>query len=231
MPATQTLFALSQLIRPDQQIAAFGFEIMARSVLEASARAWWIYDPSIDVRTRVARAKSVELYSVDEGLKTERAATDDTAHFSEQRDRIIREADALGLAHMCSKDGDLLGFEGQRRPDATSIIENMLTVLLGQRPAAKLAFRLYSAVDHGTVYAVIRSLTTLSTNKTTATVTPSVTNDQVSSATVYAITAHLGVLSRRARLFGFNHSEIDNKRFTLCGSVLSCAANASSTAK
>lgn len=38
MPATQTLFALSQLVRPGQQMAAFGFEIMARAVLEASAR-------------------------------------------------------------------------------------------------------------------------------------------------------------------------------------------------
>ena len=205
-------------------MAAFGFEIMARAVLEASARAWWIYDPGLDVRARVAHAKTVELHSVDEGMKVERAATDNTLHFSPQRERIVREAEALGLIPDYSKDANLIGFEGQRRPDATSIIEDMLTQLLGRRPAAKLAYRLYSAVDHATVYAMIRSLSTLRTTKTTATVTPHVTNEQVASATAFAITSHLGVLSRRARLYGFNHSEIDSKRFTLCGPVLRAAS-------
>ena len=220
MPSTQTLFSLSQLIRPGQQIAAFGFEIMARSVLESSSRAWWIYDPKIDLRTRVARGKTVELYSVDEGVKAERAATDDTLHFAPHRERIVREAETLGLTPDYSKGGDLIGYEGQRRPDSTTIIEEMLGDLLGRRPASKAVYRLYSAIDHATVYAMIRSLTTLSTTKTTATVTPYVTNDQVANATAFAITAHLGVLSRRARLYGFNHLEIDSKRFTLCGSIL-----------
>jgi hypothetical protein len=225
MVSTQTLFGLSQLVRPDQQIAAFAFEIIARSVLEASARAWWIYDPAIEMRPRVARAKTVELYSVDEGVKAERHGLGTIDHFEPERERIIREAKNLGLGFDYSKSGELVGFEGQRRPEATPIIEELLTAL-GLRDAAKLTYRLYSAVDHATIYATIRSLFTLATTDTTATVSPQVTNEQIANASCVVISAHLGVLSRRAHLYGFDYSKIDAKRFGLCGLILQAATRA-----
>jgi hypothetical protein len=43
------------------------------------------------------------------------------------------------------------------------------------------------------------------------------------SRTPASTLALLCVLSRRARLYGFNHFEIDSKRFTLCGPVLRAA--------
>jgi hypothetical protein len=225
MVSTQALLGLSQLVRPDQQTAAFAFEIIARSVLEASARAWWIYDPAVDMRSRVARAKTVELYSVDEGAKAERHALGKLDHFGPERERIIREAENLGLGFDYSRSNKPIGFEGQRRPDATSIIEELLTAL-GLRNAGKLTYQLYSAVGHATIYATIRSILTIATSKTTATVSPTVTNEQVANASYLAISAHLGVLARRAHLYGFDHSKIDGKRMALCGPILeSVAAN------
>lgn len=221
MPATQTLFAMSQLIRPDQQIASFAFEILARAVIEASARAWWLYDPNIGVRERVARGKTVELHSVNEAVKVERIAETDTSHYEQHRNRILAEADKLGLIpDHSSKTEELLGFEGQRRLNATPIIEEMLVALLGDRPASRASYRLYSAVHHSTLYAMMRSLEILGTTKSNATLSPKPTDEEIANSTVFSITAYLGVLARRALLYGHDYKAIDAQRFSLCGSVM-----------
>lgn len=220
MTATQTLFSLSHLIRVDQQIAAYGFEVMSRSVIEASARAWWLYEPEIGVRARVARAKAVELFSVDEGLKFQKKLKEPPVdHFGPVREVVLRDAETLGLTPYLNKNEELVGFEGQRRPNSTPIIEDLLVAVLGDRDAARVVYPLYSAIDHATIYAMTRTLFTLGKTKTMATVSPEVTNEQVVNAAAIAVHGYLGAYARRASIYGFDWRAIEAKRMTLVGPI------------
>jgi hypothetical protein len=44
-----------------EPLTTFGITTLARGVIEASSRAWWLLDPSVDVRTRVARSMTLRL--------------------------------------------------------------------------------------------------------------------------------------------------------------------------
>ena len=51
--AEQFMVAMCQLYVVPMSI--FGFQTVARSLVETSAKAWWLIDPSIDLPTRMAR--------------------------------------------------------------------------------------------------------------------------------------------------------------------------------
>src|SRR5829696_868557 len=57
--AQDHLLALQRLLPPPFQV--FPICTLARSALEASARAWWLLDPSISARKRVARTMTDRL--------------------------------------------------------------------------------------------------------------------------------------------------------------------------
>jgi hypothetical protein len=220
MAAAQNLIALGQLLRPRQEVAAYGFEVITRAILEASARAWWIYEPSIGVRVRVARAKTVELHSANEGVKAEQLVPDRPRLFAAERERLLNEAEGLGLTFDYSNPPRrLLGFEGQRRPYATPIIKDLLTQL-GLRDGAAVIFPNYSAVAHATTFAMLRNLEIIRKTPAMATVIPRPTHHQIANATVVALSAYLGVVARHAIICGFNATAVDMKRFTLCGPIL-----------
>jgi hypothetical protein len=44
-----------------EPLTTFGITTLARGVIEASSRAWWLLDPGVDVRTRVARSTTFRL--------------------------------------------------------------------------------------------------------------------------------------------------------------------------
>jgi hypothetical protein len=176
------------------------------------------------VRARVARAKAVELHSANEGIKAERLVPDQPPLFAQERERVLNEAEGLGLTFDYSNPPRirLLGFEGQRRPDATPIIKDLLTQL-GLRDGAAVIFPNYSAVAHATTYAMLRNLQIIRKTPAMATVIPRPTHHQIANATVVALSAYLGVVARRAIICGFNATAVDMKRFTLCGPILQIA--------
>ena len=227
MAAAQNLIALGQLLKPRQEVAAYGFEVITRAVLEASARAWWIYEPAIGVRTRVAHAKAVELHSVNEALKAEGLVEHQPAAFAVERDRVLREAEQLGLTFTYSTPprSRLLGFEGERRPNATPIIRDLLTSL-GLRSGAAVAFPAYSAVAHATAHALLRNLEILRRTPAVATVIPRPIRPQIANAVVLALSSYFGVVARHATVYGFGAAAVDAKRFAICGPILQAAATA-----
>lgn len=44
-----------------EPLTTFGITTLARGVMEASIRAWWLLDPSVEVRSRVARSMTLRL--------------------------------------------------------------------------------------------------------------------------------------------------------------------------
>lgn len=68
------LLSLGQLLRPGEPLSLFGFQVVARSCVEAAARAWWLLDPSINARERVARAMTEQAQSIAEQGGAEKAS-------------------------------------------------------------------------------------------------------------------------------------------------------------
>jgi hypothetical protein len=57
--ADDQLIAMQQVLQ--EPLTTFGITTLARGVVEASCRGWWLLDPSVDVRTRVARSMTLRL--------------------------------------------------------------------------------------------------------------------------------------------------------------------------
>jgi hypothetical protein len=130
------LKSISQLT--GDPMPAFGPEILARSVLEAAARTWWIVDPSIGLERRVARGLTDRLYSADYGASLASASGVDASAFSEPPDRVIaRCSDPVPLA----------------TPLCADLLNSIDTD--PKQSQSEGAFPYYSAISHGTHYALV----------------------------------------------------------------------------
>jgi hypothetical protein len=67
--ADDQLLSMQHVLR--EPLTTFGITTLARGVVEASARAWWLLDPSVDVRSRVARSMTLRLEALWRGRQLE----------------------------------------------------------------------------------------------------------------------------------------------------------------
>jgi hypothetical protein len=70
---THLLGCIAQLMQPP--IGILGYQIIERSVLEVSARAWWLLEPDLGGRKRVSRAWTEQLFAAQESVKAAFALT------------------------------------------------------------------------------------------------------------------------------------------------------------
>jgi hypothetical protein len=135
------------ITNPIQPIACW---TCVRSMLESSALAAWILDPTVDAKTRVGRSLALRYEGQEQKVKFGRAAGIDEKEIqaAEARiDEIERVALGMGYAPVRDKNNRRIGI-GQRAPAATDIIKMMLD--------EECAYRLLSAVAHGHSWAIVR---------------------------------------------------------------------------
>ena len=147
------LKSISQLM--GDPMPAFGPEILARSVLEAAARTWWIVDPSIGLERRIARGLTDRLYSADYGASLASASGVDTSAFSKPPDNLIARCGELDLTVSGTPRNRRVGLDPV--PLATPLCADLLNSIDTdpQQSQAGGAFPYYSAISHGTHYALL----------------------------------------------------------------------------
>lgn len=156
----------------------FGPQTLLRSGLEMAGRSFWLADPTIDVRHRVARFQTERLYNASE-----------LRRFGRQNDLAVRiEKEVKGAAKALNFDlvprrkSDKHGHLLERRPSSTQVyrllLDNAEPGGLGQP-----LFSFLSAVDHGTIYGVLEAAMT-----------------QARSSAAEPLLAGLAVTPRRVRL-------------------------------
>ena len=79
-------------------MALYGFQVIARSIIEGAASAAWILDPAINIRDRVIRAALLE----------------HEAFLKPGRSRVLAEATDRGTTNKSWNSGPL-GADGHRR--------------------------------------------------------------------------------------------------------------------
>jgi hypothetical protein len=87
--------AEDHLLAVERQLAApvllrTAVETLVRTAVDASARAWWLLDPDIDMRTRVARGMTERLFALHQDRKVHAKAGHSTLDVDQAVDRIMR---------------------------------------------------------------------------------------------------------------------------------------------
>ena len=129
---------------------------VARSVFETAGIAWWLMEPGIEARSRVARVTSERLRSAREAAKAIRhlPASVNPLDYSESEADVIAYAAHLGLT---AAAGDKR-IDGQERPNSTDLITSLfVTDSALDRDQAQTVYPVYSGVAHGLLYGIMSS--------------------------------------------------------------------------
>jgi hypothetical protein len=147
----QHLDALAVLFETDRP-PPYSISVLARAVIELAARVWWVTDPEVDVRVRVARGFTEKLVSADDWApRKQRSSGRRSSPASAKGDTTTDEQDAL-RTEMHS-----LGIGAEKRPSATKLVGEFLE---HETPAmARHLYRILSANTHGTLWALTMHFT------------------------------------------------------------------------
>jgi hypothetical protein len=152
--------AISRLIT-DPTIGAhgiFGVEACARSAIENGAKAWWLIDPAIGPRTRMARYWSEQLYSARaaETLATEMGWTTPVNEmgYSASTEMVRRSCHELGLTITGKKRSPFV--DGVGRSTITEMVTDVVSATVFDQ-SGPMVYRLLSATNHGTLYGIMRA--------------------------------------------------------------------------
>lgn len=199
--AEDLIKSLSRQFEAPGPSPVYGHVVLARAVIESCARAAWLADPSVTVRTRIARAQSERLYSIAEAMKI--PGISDT---SDARRRILAEADRQKFKRISAKDQSVVSLE-ERRPGQTKLVRWLFSE---NGDLGELIYRWWSAIAHSTLYGVNlhfeRPTDALDVAGLT-TVAIVISSAQVQNVFRGVILAYAHVIALHERLFGWADSE------------------------
>lgn len=133
---------------------AYATAAVARAALETAARAFWLLDPAIGVRVRIARGMTLRLHSLRESLKL---PLQDSVrrHVQDRIRRIVDGAKTKGLQSGPPGGGKVVWIL-KPMPSATDAVGDLFPGSdLGQT-----AYRDLSAAAHGTLWGLVSMLET-----------------------------------------------------------------------
>lgn len=149
----QHLDALSVLFESDPP-PAYAIGLVARSVVEVGARAWWIAEPNVTMEVRVARGfveKLASLRDVDRASDdTDGRVTPSAVGLSYDAEALIADVGSLGIPVETNRGRDVIG--GQVRPSATKLVGQFLERDMPE--SCRAVYPLLSANAHGTLWAI-----------------------------------------------------------------------------
>jgi hypothetical protein len=186
------LSSIRKLLQPPLSI--FGQAVLARSVFESAAFAFWMTDPAIDVRARVARSSLIFWDVAQTHLREakKQGGTAETAaqkHLDDTRQRIAN------LGFTLAKAGNKWAIDPYDPiPSKTHWVADLFASNLQQGQHTKI-YSPYSGLTHGEIYALTTRLLTDPGNQNVWTVTPQqlAENVELSLAAFHALYRRLSL--------------------------------------
>ena len=211
-------------------MALYAFQSVARSVIEMSARAWWVLDRDIDSQTRTARHFVNMLESIKRQRDLGLFGESSNGTFGLRMHHFMQRAGKAGLRATYPKDKTLhpipevgpfmpdltsikvpTGFDGEHFKTGGGIIGPFMETN-GSKQGQQWWRRL-SGLAHGTTYALLEHLSFELDEETNQVLTEKRLEATTVVHTAYvAADAYLGAVAANARLFGFNEQPIDVAR-------------------
>ncbi|MGH2557050.1 MAG: hypothetical protein ACRDHO_15245 [Actinomycetota bacterium] len=183
----------------DDPSLVFGPASVARTILENCARAWWLFAPEIDVRTRIVRGFTERMNSL---IEISRFPIPQVRQHGQSRlDRFANGVEAAGF-HVVRdrRTGEPTCVEKQR-PDATTVIGAQLGDM------GEAAYRDLSAVAHGSQHGIIsrvEKVTAMPTPPGISLVAPAIRPEEVRTKIAIAVMSYERAFDRRIDLFGWD---------------------------
>jgi len=135
--------------------AVYSTSVVARSASESAARAWWLLDPALTVEERIARGMTERVFSLTEVARLVDDDADVANGHLERRQAIVETARRRGMQVKSSKGR--APFIGEPRPSSTKLANDLHG---GNENLGQFFYRLLSAVDHATTYALMQGVMT-----------------------------------------------------------------------
>lgn len=146
--AADQLMAFTRTVsEPTQTIAPW---TCVRAVVESSALAAWLLDPTIEARERVERSFALRYEGLSQRVKFARVALNESefTKATERIDQVERVAISLGFLRVENRKGKRIGI-AQHMPSVTRIIAQTLD--------KEATYRLLSAVTHAHHWALLQT--------------------------------------------------------------------------
>jgi hypothetical protein len=219
IPATaQYVLALAQLYQ--SKMAQYGFQVVARSVVETSAKAWWLLDPQIDLRTRISRFYVDLWMNIDELQKIGEYGPGGKHTAELHWKAVSQDLILLGMSVEFTTRNDLKRVGGVPKPEKTKLVHEYLQSL-GISDGEKW-YRYLSAVAHSASYALLRNNEIIMREgEKRAQVKGNIPKETVINVAALALDSFLGAVWNHAFLFGFDHDLVLTRRQTTKTQILS----------
>jgi ribonuclease HI len=148
--AEDHLDALTRILKdPTPRVAT---ATLVRGVLEASGRAWWLLDPGIGARLRVARSMTERLFNLGERMKIEADIGKQTIEAERRIEKIVSSARHKGFRVLPGKPEAI----EERRPGNTELSAMLLSG--SEEKFGRVAYRYLSAVAHANQSGIMAGL-------------------------------------------------------------------------
>ena len=148
--------SLARLITDPNLAGCLAVEAVARSAVETAARSWWLLEPRLSARERVARFFADELFSAyeAESMASRMKWASGVDGISPESGEVKTKCDELGLAYDASRSAPTV--DGQKRPGSTSLVAALIHDTM-YSASDQLVYTLTSATTHGTHFALMRA--------------------------------------------------------------------------
>lgn len=209
--AEDLIGAMCRLALMDEA-TVFGYVVLARAALEHAARAFWLLEPGIEPKLRIARHQTQRIASFAE-LKRLPPDSIDRGLMKERLDEIYAEANRLGFRRISQK-GKPTHVE-EPMPSATSLVRDLMRGPDGD-PWGGTLYSIWSATAHGTLYSLQTSLDSMDEPDTHAL---RVSSDEVNLVLAGVITGYMALVQRYRPQLGWADDRWDKLRVGAAASV------------
>ena len=145
---------LSDLI--EKRAPVYAHVVLARAVLEQASRAWWLFEPGIGLRLRVARGMNDRIFGLAQQDRLPLPQRD-PARASERVKDLLADAERFGFELVLHRPTNVRYLE-EVRPGQTQLIKALLGAPDGDASLGGFVYGLFSAVAHGTAFGLMQSV-------------------------------------------------------------------------
>jgi hypothetical protein len=201
--------SLARLITDPDLIGCLAVEAVARSAVETAARSWWLVEPGLTARQRVARFLADQLFSAyqAEDMAQRMKWPTGVAGISPGADEIRAKCDELGLNYDANRAAPTV--DGQKRPGSTPLVAALMrdTIYSASYP---LVYALTSATTHGTHFALMRGyVDTGDKHDSESIFDRRLDHRQIEPVCGVVLEAFVATLRRVVRLAGWGWTKVD----------------------
>lgn len=208
-------------------MALYGYQVVGRALAESSAKAWWMMQPGIPLRIRMARLYNERWENCEEIRKAAVLVGEDATATTTRTLKLRAEGALLGLDEQFEKkkdgsQGRFIGYVEGRSPGSTKLVDRYFKAL--DSPHGEVWYRTMSAICHGTAYGLLLSFNdTHMGSPGLVTLSPNLTPQALTHVAVMCVEMYLGAMQVLATAFGWEPEEVEQKRTFTRNVLLSMA--------